>query len=93
MKFFGTPNQLVKEKRRKPYSRDIVFVPIFRFDKNGEYVTDNERLIEKLKRKFKYENNVPGDKPTDIRAMAKEKGIRNWHNMKIENLIEKLKEE
>jgi hypothetical protein len=41
------------------------------------------------------ENNVPGDNPTDedIRALAKEKGIRNWHNAKIENLIEKLKEE
>ena len=25
-----------------------------------------------------------------LRAMAKEKGIRNWHNMKIENLREKL---
>ena len=63
MKFFGTPNQLVKEKRKKPYSIEIEFKPIFRFDSNGEYTTEDQRLIEKLKRKFRYEDNVTDDKP------------------------------
>jgi hypothetical protein len=29
----------------------------------------------------------------EIRAKAKEKGIKNWHNKKIENLLIELKEE
>jgi hypothetical protein len=55
VKFIGNPNMLVKERKRKPMSTEFIFKPIFRFDSNGEYVTEDERLITKLKKKFKYE--------------------------------------
>jgi len=32
----------------------------------------------------------PKNDETEIRQRAKEKGIRNWHNMKLENLVKKL---
>lgn len=55
MKFYGTPNMLVKEKKRKPMSTDFVFKPLFRFNADGEFETNNEKLISKLKRRFEYE--------------------------------------
>lgn len=57
MKFYGEPNQLVKERKRKPMSREIAVKPLFRFDEKGEYETEDARLIEKLKKKFKYDDN------------------------------------
>lgn len=55
MKFYGQPNSLVREMRRKPFSTEYEFKPVFRFDEKGEYSTSDDRLIQKLKRKFKYE--------------------------------------
>lgn len=55
MKFYGQPNSLVREMRRKPFSTEYEFKPIFRFDEKGEYSTSDDRLIQKLKKKFKYE--------------------------------------
>lgn len=55
MKFYGQPNSLVREMRRKPFSTEYEFKPIFKFDEKGEYSTSDDRLIQKLKRKFKYE--------------------------------------
>ena len=60
VKFFGQPNMLVKDRKRIPFSTEWKFKPLFRFDEDGEFVTEDEKLIERLKRKFKYEveNNV-----------------------------------
>jgi hypothetical protein len=58
MKFYGTPNSLVKERRKKPFSKEVKKIPLFRFDKNGEYTTSDDKLIQKLKKKFKYEEEV-----------------------------------
>ena len=55
MKFYGQPNSLVREMRRKPFSTKYEFKPIFRFDEKGEYSTSDDKLIQKLKKKFKYE--------------------------------------
>jgi hypothetical protein len=55
MKFYGTPNSLVKERRKKPFSKEVKNIPLFRFDENGEYETTDDRLIQKLKKKFKFE--------------------------------------
>lgn len=52
VKFFGQPDQLVSEWKRKLMSTERGLTPLFRFDANGEYVTDNERLIAKLKTRF-----------------------------------------
>lgn len=96
MKFKSNPNLFVKISNK--YVQRVTGKKGFYFDDKGEYETDNELLIKVLSQNFeqvKEENNVTGDKPTDeqIRALAKEKGIRNWHNMKIENLIAKLRED
>lgn len=61
MKFYGTPNQLVSERRRKPMSKEFTVKPIFRFDTNGEYETNDERLCRKLMRKFAYEETKQED--------------------------------
>jgi hypothetical protein len=55
MKFYGTPNMLVKDRKTKK--------PLFRFDANGEFVTNDERLIERLKRKFRWEEEVEEERP------------------------------
>ena len=55
MKFYGQPNSLVREMRRKPFSTEYEFKPIFRFDEKVEYSTTDDRLIQKLKKKFKFE--------------------------------------
>lgn len=51
-KFFGEPNMLVKNKKRNLFQNDVTFKPLFRFDSNGEYITDDIELIEKLKSRF-----------------------------------------
>lgn len=51
-KFFGQPNMLVKMRHRVPFQTVVEHKPAFRFDENGEYVTDDEELIEKLLSKF-----------------------------------------
>jgi hypothetical protein len=90
MKIIGIPNthiidyDALKEK--------------FVLDEKGEFITDDKKLFEwarKNKPFLKFENNAADDKPAkeaEIRAMAKEKGIDHYWNMKIENLLEKLKE-
>jgi rubrerythrin len=55
MKFYGPPNMLVKAKKRKKLSTEFEMKPIFRFNENGEYETSDEKLIQKLKKKFKHE--------------------------------------
>lgn len=52
VKFFGEPNMLVKTRKRVLFDNKIQFKPLFRFDSNGEYITDDEKLIEKLKIRF-----------------------------------------
>ena len=73
-KFFGEPNMLVKEKKRTYFENTFQFKPIFRFDKNGEYITDNEKLIEKLKTRFRHvplENDDVNDKDNKIMKCKK----------------------
>lgn len=57
-KFFSTPNHLVKERKRILFTQDYEYKPIFRFDTKGEYITDDPKLIQKLKRHFKYEEVI-----------------------------------
>ena len=56
MKFYGLPNMGVYERKTR---RDIIKNKrpklIFRFDERGEFVTEDVELIEKLKRKFRYD--------------------------------------
>lgn len=50
MKFYAEPNMLVRIN--KNIHRRL---KSFRFDSSGIYETDNERLINALKRRFKYD--------------------------------------
>lgn len=73
-KFFGQPNMMVKERKKKYFNGEIMYKPLFRFDEKGEYITDNEQLIEKLKSRFEhteFESNAPGDKPTEDKKILK----------------------
>ena len=53
MKFFGEPGQLVRFTRKNMRNGRKIG---FRFDDKGEYVTENKRLIQALKTRFKYED-------------------------------------
>ena len=69
MKFYGLPNMGVYERKTR---RDIVKNKrpklIFRFDENGKYVTEDIALIEKLKRKFRYDEIEIENKEIEIKS-------------------------
>lgn len=91
MKFKSQPNLFVKISNK--YTQRVTGLKGFYFDENGVYETKNELLIKVLSQNFE---TVIEDlsEPTEeqIRALAKEKGIKNWHNKKIANIITELKE-
>lgn len=66
MKFYGTPNMLVRIK--SSFLQRVTRMRSFHFDDNGVFETENERLIEALKRRYKYdesddvENNIGPEK-------------------------------
>ena len=69
MKFYGTPNMGVYERKTR---RDIIKNKrpklIFRFDEHGEYVTEDVALIEKLKCKFRYDEIEIENKEIEIKS-------------------------
>ena len=69
MKFYGLPNMGVYERKTR---RDIIKNKrpklIFRFDEHGEYVTEDVELIEKLKRKFRYDEIEIENKEIEIKS-------------------------
>ena len=54
-----TRRDIIKNKRPKL---------IFRFDENGKYVTEDIALIEKLKRKFRYDEIEIENKEIEIKS-------------------------
>jgi hypothetical protein len=51
-KFFGKPKLLVRTKVTQLYNNKVDHKPLFRFDDKGEFVTEDEKLIRKLKGRF-----------------------------------------
>jgi hypothetical protein len=51
MKFFGEPNLYVTDSKNNGRV-------LFKFDENGEYATDDEKLINRLKHHFKHEEQT-----------------------------------
>ena len=51
MKFFATPDHTLVERDRKTNK----IKNIYKFDKKGEFITDDVKLIDKLKMHFKFE--------------------------------------
>jgi hypothetical protein len=91
MKFIGEPNLLVRIP--KPKNGEVKSL---QFDENGMYETNNPITIKRLQARFeevKENNEISLESMTEqeIRALGKEKGIDHYWNMKIENLIAKLK--
>lgn len=60
---------LVKQRMRKPGTMEIAQKPLFRFDPNGEFVTEDEKLIEKLKPRFRYEETAEVMPETPVEVM------------------------
>lgn len=59
MKFYGTPNMGVYErKNRKDVGKIKRPKLVFRFDSNGEFVTHDEKLIAKLSKKFNHDESI-----------------------------------
>lgn len=65
MKFFGTPGLLVRVRSTKP-------IRFFRFDENGVFETNNQRLIRRLKARFRYE-----EEGNAVQKSAEEKASAN----------------
>lgn len=55
MKFYSEPNMTVFTKKRIGFRTKQV--KVCQFYENGQFETDDEQLIEKLKPHFKHENN------------------------------------
>lgn len=51
MKFFAIPNLIVTDSTNGKF--------LLKFDENGEYETEDNRLILRLKNRFKFEESKP----------------------------------
>ena len=74
MKFYGTPNMGVYErKNRKDIGKIKRTKLVFRFDDNGEFVTTDEKLITKLIKKFKHDEIITTieEKPVEVEEVIK----------------------
>lgn len=54
MKFFAEPHHAVRKRDRRTGKSRL----LFRFDENGEFETDDARLIKKLQTRFEYEDTA-----------------------------------
>lgn len=56
MIFYGNPNETVstRVKQNGEFRNKLLFV----FNENGEYETEDEKLIKKLKQHFKYKDEI-----------------------------------
>ncbi len=69
MKFYGEPNLSVFSSKRK--GNKMIKKLLFKFNENGEYETDDIKLIEKLKLHFKYEDTIYRCKKCDYQTTNK----------------------
>lgn len=100
MLFKYEPNHsIVQTIHQKQTGKKHQFV-VCKFDENGELETNDDKIIHILQTKlngctWEGETVNPLDvidilSDDDIRKLAKEKGIKSWHVMSIENLKKKL---
>jgi len=94
MKLQGQPNQLVHKRALKRGEWRVV--EWFRFDAQGVAELDDTKVCPtdklKLERLFGGLNQVAKAEMSDeeIRALAKERGIKSWHTKSITNLKKEL---
>lgn len=97
MKVTGQPGQVVQKRVFKQGRFKIV--EWFRFDEKGEATLDDTKIsdvdVEKLSRHFKVDKSQAKPQKVEtpveyteeqIRAMAKDKGIKSWHTKSIKTL-------
>jgi len=102
MLFKYEPNRsIIQTIEQKQTGKKHQFV-VCKFDENGELETNDNKIIHILQTKLNgctWEEDRKVDpinvldilSDDDIRKLAKEKGIKSWHIMSIENLKKKLK--
>ena len=86
MKFYGTPNMGVYEINRNRREAGNIYKRrklLFRFDENGEYVTDDEKLIARLIKRFKHDETETA-KTTTTETTEKTDEIKQRHCKKCE---------
>lgn len=103
MKFYYGQNhtviQTIKHKQTGASNRFVVC----KFDDKGEFETNDPRIIHILQTQltgctWEGEEVVKKEEVKEIlsdeelRSLAKEKGIKNWHNKKIENILKELED-
>jgi len=101
MKFKYTPKEAIVQNIKNKLSGNITRHVVCVFDNNGEFETEDEKVIWILQNKLpgctwdsmdevKAEDVKDILSDDDLRQLAKEKGVRNWHNKKIENIKKEL---
>lgn len=84
MKFYGAPNMGVYErKNRKDIGKNKRPKLVFRFDVNGEFVTENAELIKKLSLRFKHDETIVLEK-IKTKATDNTEEIKPMHCKKCE---------
>ena len=78
MKFYGTPNMGVYErKNRKDVGKIKRPKLLFRFDSNGEFVTDDEKLIARLLPRFEHDGTITTVEEKSVEADKVEINLRH----------------
>lgn len=52
MKYYGTPNMLVTTRKTNKITNASMMVPLFRFNEDGVYETDDPLMIARLNGRF-----------------------------------------
>lgn len=88
MKFYGKPNQVVSKYRP---NENIRYKPLFQFDENGVYETNDEKMCELLKKKFEFEEDYNDYTYQELKSMAAEREI-NTYGLNKKQVIKSLQE-
>lgn len=103
MKFKYGQNHTVIQTIKNKISGSLSRYVVCKFDENGELETNDPKLIFILQNKlpgctWEGEEKVKPEEvkeildDEDIRKLAKEKGVKHWHNKKIDNIKKELKD-
>lgn len=98
MKFYYKPKESIVQNLKNKVTGKITRFLVCVFDNNGELETNDPKVIQILQKHVDCTWNGEETKETDImsedelRKLAKEKGIKSWHNKKIDKIKKELEE-
>lgn len=89
MIFYGVPNMLVTTKQANKLTDSFINKPLFRFNENGEYETEDELMIKRLKGRFDCLNNVKKQEEEEVQQDIEEilTNLKPKENENPEDLI------